>query len=217
MGAKQAGSLNEAGPAKDLVAKLPARRIYTADLVRAYDEAEAMVAEARRQAETTLNEARQQAVAVRLEAERQGHEEGMAAGAAALTAAWLRLRNEEARTLREQERHIVTVGGLFAERLLGRALELDPSLMVALAREALKAFVRARRVCLYVHPADVEALQKHLGELGLEATTIDVRADPSRPRGGLRAESDIGTIDADYALQIDRLVAALRDVRAQGP
>ncbi|HEU4405010.1 MAG TPA: FliH/SctL family protein [Polyangiaceae bacterium] len=184
----------------------PTRRVLPAELVRAHAEAEAVVAEAQKRAEAIVAEAQKRAASARAEAEREGRGEG----AAALAAAWLRLRSAEARELRAREEQVLTLGRLLAERLLGRALSLEPALMVDLTREALAAVVRARRVALHVHPDDAETLRRHLGELGLDAATIAVHPDPARPRGGLRAETDLGTLDAELAPQLDRLVAALR-------
>lgn len=184
----------------------PTQRVLPEALVRAHAEAETIVAEARQRAEAIVSEARQKAASARAEAEREGREEGTAA----LTAAWLRLRSAETRELAGREEQVLMLGRLLAERLLGRALSLEPTLMVDLTREALAAVVRARRVSLYVNPEDAETLRRHLGGLGLDTAAIDVHADPSRPRGGLRAETDLGTLDAELAPQLDRLVAALR-------
>ncbi|HEU4535613.1 MAG TPA: FliH/SctL family protein, partial [Polyangiaceae bacterium] len=128
----------------------------------------------------------------------------------ALAAGWLRLRSAEAEALRAREGQALAVARLLAERLLGRALALEPALMADLARAALATVVRARRVVLRAHPADADSLRQHLHHLGLDAAAIEVHDDPERPRGGLRAETDLGTLDADLAPQLDRLVDALR-------
>jgi flagellar biosynthesis/type III secretory pathway protein FliH len=207
LSAAETEAASEAEPSSGPIsAGPPTRRMLPSDLVRAHDECESLVAEARRQAAALVAEARGEAAAIRAQAAREGREEG----ASALAAAWLRFRTAEAGALREREEHVLMVGRLLAERLLGRTLALDPAAIVDLAREALGAVVRARRVALHVHPDDAEPLRGRLAELRLDAATIDVHADPSRPRGGLRAETDLGTLDADLAPQLDRLVDALR-------
>jgi flagellar biosynthesis/type III secretory pathway protein FliH len=127
-------------------------------------------------------------------------------------AAWLVLRSAEARGLAASEGLALNVGRLLAERLIGRALATEPALMVDLAREALRTVVRARRVVLHVHPVDAESIRGRLGELGFEAAAIDVCDDPERSRGGLRAETDLGSIDADIEPQLDRLLDVLRQL-----
>lgn len=206
-----------AAEAADAEAK---RRAEATALDEASGRAQAIVAEATKRAEATiaeadrilaeakqaLAEAHQQAASARAEAEREGRD----AAAAADAAARLRLRSAEARGLAASEGLVLYIAGLLAERLIGHALASEPGLMVDLAREATRAVVRARRVTLHVHPTDADALRDRLDELGLHAAAIDVRADGERPRGGLRVETDLGTLEADLAPQIDRLVDALR-------
>lgn len=183
-----------------------ARRVLPEPFVRASEEAAAITASAREEAEAIVAEARQKAAHARADAER----EGRAASEVALAAAWLRLRSAEAEALRAREGQVLAVARLLAERLLGRALALEPSLMADLTREALGSVVRARRVVLHAHPTDAESLRLRLNELGLDAASIEVHDDAQRPRGGLRAETDLGTLDADLAPQLDRLIDALR-------
>jgi flagellar biosynthesis/type III secretory pathway protein FliH len=38
-----------------------------------------------------------------------------------------------------------------------------------------------------------------------------ISPDPARPRGSLRFETEIGTLDADVAPQLDRLAERLRE------
>jgi flagellar biosynthesis/type III secretory pathway protein FliH len=227
------------GPTTRLVPGLLARRVLPAELVRAYREAEAADAEASRRAEVAavteagrraeaivaeanrvLEEASRQVEASAIEASRivaEAHDQAASmideaareAGAVS-AAAWLVLRSAEARGLAASEGLALDVARLLAERLIGRAINDEPALMVDLAREALRTVVRARRVVLRLHPADAESIRDRLNELGIEATAIDVCADPERPRGGLRAETDLGDIDADIGPQLDRLLDVLR-------
>jgi flagellar biosynthesis/type III secretory pathway protein FliH len=175
-------------------------------VVEAEARAAAIVARAEAEAARIVGEASAKAASAREDAER----EGRAAAVAKLAAAWMRLRDEEASTAARAEQQTIEIARVLAERLLGQALVLEPSLVVALARQALSAVSRARRVTVAAHPDDAEALRTRLGELGMDGAVIDVVVDASRSRGGLRIESDLGTLDADLAPQLDRLVAALR-------
>jgi flagellar biosynthesis/type III secretory pathway protein FliH len=67
----------------------------------------------------------------------------------------------------------------------------------------------ARRVRLIAHPEDATLLQRSLPELGIDAAALSIETDPSRARGNLRLETDIGVLDAELAPQLDRLVARL--------
>jgi type III secretion protein L len=183
-----------------------AARVVPAALVAAHDEAREVLARARAQADLLVGEARDAAGSARAEAER----EGAAAAEARLAAGFIRLIQAEQSWARDREQGLVDVARALAERLLGRALELDPSLVADLAREALRSVARARRVALFVHPDDEAPLRARLGELGLSAHVLEVHVDPSRPRGSLLADTDLGTLDAQLAPQLDRLVSALR-------
>jgi flagellar assembly protein FliH len=182
-----------------------ASRVVPREVVLAHDEARAIVARARTEAEAIVARASADALGAREAAILEGRE----VGAAALAAAWMRLRSDEARALAAREQEILAIARALAERLIGRALSIDPDLVLSLAREALSAVARARRVTLFVHPDDAEPLRRQIAALGLEQASIEVSVDPTRSRGNLRAETDLGTVDSDVGLRLDRLVAAL--------
>jgi flagellar biosynthesis/type III secretory pathway protein FliH len=98
-----------------------------------------------------------------------------------------------------------------AERLIGESLELDPGRVTAIARQALANVRRVRTVAIFAHPEDAPVLRQDIERLGLEGAAIEIHADPARSRGSLLMRTDLGTLDADLCLQLDRLAAALRD------
>jgi flagellar biosynthesis/type III secretory pathway protein FliH len=174
--------------------------------VAAYDQARAVLEAAEQAAAALRARAEAEVAQVREEAER----EGRLAAEAALAARWIQLKNAENQALAARESDLLLVARALAERLLGRALEIDPTTVVFLAREALGSVRRARRVRIFAHPDDAPVLQAHLPDLGLEAALIEVHLDPTCPRGGLRADTDFGSLTAHLAPQLDRLIAALR-------
>ncbi len=107
----------------------------------------------------------------------------------------------------------VALARLLAERLLGEALALEPSRVVALAEQALKEARGARRISIVAHPADVPELERALVD-GRREHVTRVVADGSRARGSLRLETEIGVLDADIAPQLERLAARLREAIA---
>jgi len=155
--------------------------------------------------------------ASRLEAEevaRKAARRAEEAEQARLAAAWLFLRErEEKGAVRELERSIA-FATLLAERVIGRALEMDPALIASIAREALSEARGARRVRLECHPLDAESLRGHLAAAGLggpEGVVIDVLANTELARGSLRVHTELGTLDARLHPRLERLAAALRD------
>jgi len=173
-------------------ASLLAKRI----LSDARREAEALLAaaceEAKRMSVTAVLEAREQEVAK------------LAAGFLALADA------EERRAERDLER-AVALARVLAERLLGEALETDPSRVAALARQALLEARGARQVVIEASPLDVEALRSHVLDIGLAEGALDIKVDPSLSLGSLRIHTNLGSLDAQLTPQLDRLAKALRD------
>jgi flagellar biosynthesis/type III secretory pathway protein FliH len=168
----------------------------SAKIAAAEDRARVIVAAAEAQARSLHDEAR---------------EEGRKEGAASLAAAWVKLRTEEAgRDERDLDR-TTEVARVMAERLVGEALELDPGKVRALARQVLASARYSRRVVFSAHPTDADALRADLGALGLEGAAIEIHVDVTRTRGSLLIETDLGTLDANLTLQLDRLARSLRD------
>lgn len=186
---------------------MPRGRLVPAAVVEAKEEASQIVADARAQAEVLLAEAARASSDARAKA----IGEGRAQGAAELASAWLRLRAEEdARNDRDLEQTLA-LARMITERLLGEALAMDPARLLSIARQALAQARLARRVLIVCHPDDQGVLAREMPALGLESAIVELQADPSRSRGSLRFETDLGILDADLAPQLDRLLAALRD------
>ena len=177
-----------------------------AEAMEARAQAAAVVAAAHTEAERVRAHAIGEATRVRQEAEQQA----LAAGEAALAARWVELKRAEQIWEREREGDLLAVARLLAERLLGRALETDSRAIVDLARQALEPLRRARRLQLSVHPDVADALRAGLASLGHEARSIEVHLEPTAPRGAVHVVSELGSIRAELAPQLDRLLAALR-------
>jgi flagellar biosynthesis/type III secretory pathway protein FliH len=182
-------------------------RIVPRALVEAAREASERLARAEHAARSLLDDAERTARALQDEARAEGRQEG----AAELAAAWIKLRAEEnARDERDLQR-TVELARAMAERLVGETLALDPAKIVSMCRQTLASARQARRVVVRAHPADAEALRAQLSSLALEQAVIEIHADGSRTRGSLLLETDLGILDADLTIQLDRLARSLRD------
>ena len=73
----------------------------------------------------------------------------------------------------------------------------------------------ARRVTIIAHPEDARFIEQALA-LVQAGGAAHVLADPERPRGSLRLDTDIGVLDADLAPQLDRLLPKLRESLRHG-
>ena len=101
-----------------------------------------------------------------------------------------------------------------AEKIVGRAVELDPSIMGEIAGQALAAsHVRVGAVVLRVHPDDLAAVEHTRAQwLQRIASTAIVRvvADASVGRDGCVVETPVGRLDARLQTQLDALERAVR-------
>lgn len=184
-------------------------RVWAEALVRA----EAVLEDARGRAAELLARARADAAEIRLRAE----EEARADAAAKLAAKVLALSAHEARLGERQLDRVVELAKLLAERLLGRALELDATMVVDLGRQLLKEARGARHIVIEAHPEDVALLQHSLQALGLDPALAHVEADPHRARGNLRLVTDIGVLDGNLSAQLERLALRLRESLSEVP
>jgi flagellar assembly protein FliH/type III secretion protein L len=186
-------------------------RVAPRELVDAAARAAAVRNAAERDANALLAQARAECAELRLRIE-------MEARATALAELALRNLALAAREAELDERSLdrsIELARVLAERLLGEALRLEPERVVALAQSALLEARGARRVELAAHPDDVPLLQAALAEARLSGVTR-VSADPTRGRGGIRLDTDAGTLDAELAPQLDRLTARLRETLKHG-
>jgi type III secretion protein L len=183
------------------------RRRIAREELEAKLAADAIVQEAHAQAEEILAQANEAAAQTTVEA----REEARRDADRTLVARWLALREAEARRSATDADRVVPVAVALAERLVGAALELQPSRVAALAAGVLAETRGARRATIHAHPADAEALRTHLADGGLDPSSVEIRDDTTLARGALRLHTDVGIIDAQLAPRLERLAEALRD------
>ncbi|WP_101926703.1 MULTISPECIES: FliH/SctL family protein [Luteimonas] len=151
---------------------------------------------------------------IRDEAQREGFEEGLAAGRAdglaqgqseirRLTAQIEGILDNFSRPLARLESEVVAALGALAVRiaggLVGRAYEADPGLLAALVGEAVDAVgVAARDVEVRLHPDDIAAV---LPLLSLPAATRLV-PDLALARGDLRVHAETVRIDGSLETRL---------------
>jgi flagellar biosynthesis/type III secretory pathway protein FliH len=186
---------------------LPWGQLVPREVLAAAERARSLIAAAEAQAAKLIDDAERAAAEVRLRAET----EARADAAAKIAARALALQHHEARADERSLDRCVQLASLLAERLLGESLRVAPEQVAALARQALGEARGARRITLVAHPEDAKLLEFSLPALGLDAAVVVLRADPTRGRGNLRIETEIGVLDAELAPQLERLSLKLRE------
>lgn len=186
-------------------------RVAPSELLEASDKAKSLIARAEAEAIAIMERAEARAATLATELATRARAEA----ASAVAARELVLADRESAALERQLDQVVELARLLAERLLGEALALDPTRIVALAREALREAHGARKITIAAHPDDVPLLETALGQGELDLPLLVV-VDRERRRGSLRLETDIGTLDAELAPELERLAQKLRASLANG-
>ena len=168
----------------------------------------AAVLDARAQADAIVAAAHAQAAGVRAEAAAAGRDDA----AAVVTKTLLDVRAEAERTLIAARPAAAALAARMAARIVGRAVELAPSVTAEIATQALQA-ARARggRIKLRVHPDDRAALSAATTQLlaRLAATaTLELVDDPGVGRHGCIVETSAGRLDARLETQLGVLEKA---------
>jgi flagellar biosynthesis/type III secretory pathway protein FliH len=187
-----------------------ARRIPAA-VVDASSEADRIMREALAAADGIVADARASVASLTEAARRQAGEQEVARIAAEHVA--LRI-GEEQRAERDLDRTI-EIAALLAERIIGEAITLEPSRIAALALVALQETRGARKMRIEACKDDLAALESILGGAGKSIAAIEVSEDLAR--GSLVVHTELGSIDARLAPQLNRLAEALREALRMKP
>jgi flagellar biosynthesis/type III secretory pathway protein FliH len=184
-------------------------RVVPAVVVSAGEEA----ARLRAEAEATLTQARAEAEALRSEAQRQGRDEGLEAARAEATTVLLTARAEAESVRAAASGAALTLARRMAEKIVGRAVELDPAVLADIVARALaEARATSGAVVLRVHPDDlatVEATRARWAE-GLDRRAqLRVVADERVGRHGCIVETTTVRLDARLETQLAALERAL--------
>jgi type III secretion protein L len=196
-------------PLPPLVRPETTRRIGK-EAVEASLLAKRILESARAQAAETLDRARKEVERATAAAAHEARENEVAK----LAASFLALRVADERRAERDLDRAVALACVLAERLLGKALESNPILVLSLARQALLEARGAHRALIEASPLDAEALRSHVVDLGAAEVSLDaieIRVDPLLSRGSLRIHTNLGNLDARLTPQLERLAKALRD------
>lgn len=182
--------------------------VVEAEVYEAHQHAKEIIESAEAQAAEILATAEDEREAALAEAREAGKQEGLAQ----MTELLVRARQEAAALIERNEEELVRLALACAERIIGRALELDANLILEIAAQAIESVRQQRELVLRVHPDDALRLRnsrKKLMDLLGRTKDIAVREDPEIERGGCIIETENGTVDAQLSTQIRMLEAAL--------
>jgi len=179
-----------------------------------------MVLDARAEAEALRAAARSEAAALRDAARREGLAAGRAEAAVEVASTLIAARAEAERLIGGARPAVLAIAAKMAERIVGRAVALDPTVMAEIAAQALDACRgRGGAIRLRVHPEDLAALEGSRAALEArlpEGGRLELAADDMVPRAGCVVETEVGRVDARIETQLAALERALGDGGGDG-
>jgi flagellar assembly protein FliH len=205
-------------------------------------QARAKLNQAQAQAEAMLDDAQSRSLSIEEDARAAGQARGMAAGReegraegraqvlqdyadelklAAQTFLRAAKEIEASREVLQSEAlgEVVQLAIAIAQRVTKRQGLIDPQVLRANLRDAMKMVVRGSAVRIAVHPTQRAALVDALPQLKIDWPTMEhvaVVDDESISPGGCRVSTNHGQIDADLQSQLDRIAAELSPPRSEG-
>ena len=150
---------------------------------------------------------------MREEARRAGYDEGRARAGAELATIVGAAGAEAERLLAAARPAALAIAAKMAEKIVGRAVALDPAVMGELAAEAVAACrTRGGAVVLRVHPDDLAGVEARRPAIALRLGgegALQIVADESVERHGCVVDTAVGRVDARLASQLAALTKEL--------
>ncbi len=118
--------------------------------------------------------------------------------------------DDEMRSLEdEMAASIARIAVELARQVVRSELELRPELIARVAHDAVEALqLSARHVRVRVHPDDYPLVRDGAGE-EMQAREAQLIPDPEVPRGGVKVDADIASVDATIATRWQQAVSAI--------
>ena len=185
----------------------PRQQIIRREVLHAEELAQEILGTAHEKAKQVLSEAVQTASELATNAELEGFEQGRASAVkAALAFASLEAQADQ----RAADRSL-QIARILAERLIGKALELDPATVVSLAEQALAEVRGAHRIVLMCNPGDAAALAELQGNGSVSGSSVDLQPTADQQRGHVSITTNVGNVDASIGSRLDVLIEVLKD------
>lgn len=106
------------------------------------------------------------------------------------------------------EDQLVSLATQMAEKILNAELTVKPEMLAGIVKNALRSVTDAKQVTLRVHPQDLDLLKSKTEEIAASLSSsavLDLRPDDTLKRGDCMVDSEIGSLDAKLATQLNSL------------
>jgi flagellar assembly protein FliH len=128
--------------------------------------------------------------------------------APALTQAAVELQQAKQAWLAHWERQAIHLATKIAERVIRRELRASPQIPIDLVREALQLAAGPSHLRVLMHPDDARALNAQLAPLLASVgpgASAELIADERIEAGGCRVETECGSVDQQFSVQLARI------------
>jgi flagellar assembly protein FliH len=191
------------------------------------DVGESYIGRIRAEAARIVAEARQEAAKIKLRATEEGRQAAIAAAQASLKQRLdSQLTNvmaaldqvtktiEQSRHAWQQhwEQHAVGLATAIAARICRRELSKHPDITLQWVREALELVAGNAAIEVHLNAEDHAALAEHVEQIAQRLTglgTIRIAADSTVSAGGVRVETQFGSLDEQLETQLARIAEEL--------
>lgn len=187
--------------------------VIKGDIYSASSRAREMLQKAQQDAEEIVRRAVEQ----REKEKQDGYSAGYQEGLAQVTELLVKARTEYDATLRNASKDMLTLAFKIAEKIIGKSLELDKTLIMDIVAQALQTVRQSRQITIRVNPEDAKTLKsgkETLAEMLGQGRMIDIAEDKKVDRGGCIIESEIGIVEAQLQTQLERLKKVLSERKA---
>lgn len=196
-------------------------------LQKARNEAHEMLENAREEAELTRSRAQEEAQQLREKAFQEGYQEGLDSARQAMKEEINRTNQqcqqmlEEARNtklamFRTSEADMIRLCLAVAKRVIATEVTTNPQVVSSILQEALSYIDQPDNLTLYVNQQDLETIlelmQTHnFSDIGSKVN-LQVQADNRISPGGLKLDSEAGTVDARLETRLANVEKAFQEV-----
>jgi type III secretion protein L len=182
--------------------------VVNAEVFEAHQEAQNILDNAQRRAAELIEEAKRKGEELHEEAIESGRQEGLKKVTEELAKAHIQRGNMIARA----EEEIVRLALKIAEKIIGKDLDRDPTLVTSICSNAIENVRNAQSMILRVNPKDAAILRerrKQMMEMIGRVKDVTIKEDPDVEQYGCVIETDSGTIDAKLSTQLEMLLNVL--------
>jgi len=125
---------------------------------------------------------------------------------------------ERQKMVMENEKEVLKMVMTIARKVIKKETEIDPEIIIRVARDALKQIADARKIVIKVNPLDWKKVKEKKQEIlppEISQDSIQIEEDKSIQRGGCIVKTEKEIIDARIDQQISEIEKVLMEIEGE--